>query len=92
MICCTRLMLLMQKAMQQSQKAQDYQDMHATCAAQNSMIRNIYNSIERTRTKHLTIFRMPLLFVSGTLAIPSHPNTSRAIFQVHQHALDVTNF
>ena len=58
MICCTKLMFLMQKAMQRCQKVVEYQDMHATCAAQNSMIRNIYNSIARTRTRHLTIFRI----------------------------------
>ena len=58
MICSTKLMFLMQKAMQQSQKAEDYQDMHATCAAQNSLIRNIYNNNARTRTKHLTTFRI----------------------------------
>jgi hypothetical protein len=63
MICCTRLILLMQKAMQQSQKVEDYQDTHATCAVQNSLIRNIYNSIARTRTKHPTIFRIALVVV-----------------------------
>lgn len=62
-----RLMFLMRKAMQQSQKVEDYQDMLATCAAQNSRIRNIYNSIARTRS-HSTLqyLELSLLFVSGT--------------------------
>jgi len=55
----------MQKAMQQSQKAGDHQDIHATCAAQNSRIRSIYNSIARTRTKHPTIFRIGFVVHEG---------------------------